>query len=66
MSAALSASMGSLLFVSDTRAALLRRTAIAVAGGLAVFVVANTVLVHGQLGLLRPIWVKGALEGRGL
>jgi hypothetical protein len=66
ITAALIASVGALLFASDVGAPLLRKMAGVATTGLAVFVVGNTVLVHGQLGVLRPIWVKGALESRGL
>ncbi len=66
ITAAAVAGVAALLFGIDADAPMLRRMGMVVTASLAMFVVANTVLVHNQRSVLRPIWVKGVLEGRGL
>jgi hypothetical protein len=59
-------SLGAILFLVGTDFHRLRRLAITLFLALMAFTVVNSLLVHQQLGILKPIWVKGALEERPL
>ncbi len=58
--------LGSILFLHGTDFRSLRGVAVKVFLGLMAFVVVNSILVYQQQGILKPIWVKGALEERPL
>ena len=59
---ALLAGLGAWSFLSGTVSRKLRGVAVVLAAGLAVYVLANTWLLHEQRPLLRLLWVKGSQE----
>ncbi len=64
--AALISSMAAVIFSLDSGSKELRWTSVILSIVLVLFTVGNTIAVHQQSSLLRPIWVNGQFEERPL